>query len=423
MATTQTVRRRMKTALLTATFLTFAGSVFAQTCQSQATLNSVAQSTMSTQASEVPGGECSLFDTSGTGGTCYPIVLAPGDITPNSGGSVTDKFGNVWSLTGGGGWWAAPTMNGQQLAVGYIAAIRLLPSGQVALEEAKGAGWMVEPASGGNVSDVNNWDVAIGTSGWTFAGGDPGAGVGCGGTASTTTAADTSPPDPASAAPAAAAVQSMPTTTSAPAQSAAATVGQTCSAPVSGAITPGAGTLSDVNGDTFAINSTDNNTATINGEPITPNGESSQTGQMAVVDGSVYGQDENTLQWFQMVPGPGGERSWAWQPVESLPSAGQASVATTRWETAASGGQQACASAPPPAPSGQDCTPGPAQQDIATLCSDPSILATASGAAFCAPIPAALAMQAQTNGQLQQAGVIPIPATTADQVCAGAPQQ
>lgn len=206
MATPQAGGRRVKTALLTATFLTFAGSVFAQSCQSQATMSALAQSVQAQVAGDnVP--ECSLFNTSGSGGTCYPITLAPGDVTPGN-GSVTDKFGNVWSLTpqagedGSGAWYGGPTLNGNVLAVGYVAAIRLLPSGLVALEEAKFSGWMVEPSSGANASDVSNWDVATGTSGWTFAGGDPGPGVGCGGTVE---AASTEPVTEAAADPSAAA--------------------------------------------------------------------------------------------------------------------------------------------------------------------------------------------------------------------------
>ena len=61
-------------------------------------------------------------------------------------------------------------------------------------------------------------------------------------------------------------------------------------------------------GDTFSINPDAENTVTIERQPITPNGESSQTSQMAVVNDQVYGQDENTLQWFELVPGPGGDR-------------------------------------------------------------------------------------------------------------------
>ena len=82
------------------------------------------------------------------GGT---ITLAPGDLTLDSGGSVTDKNGDVWTMqplanpvpgmgvmakngvpmdeTGGGG---------------YVAAFRLDPSGNVVWENAKGAGWYNE---------------------------------------------------------------------------------------------------------------------------------------------------------------------------------------------------------------------------------------------------------------------------------------
>ena len=146
-----------------------------------------------------------------------------------------------------------------------------------------------------------------------------------------------------------------------------------CSAPVSGAITPGIGSFS-VLGDTFSINPDAANSATIDGQPITPNGESSQTSQMVVVNDQVYGQDENTLQWFQLVPGPGGDRPWAWQPVSALPTGNQAPVATTRWASAqpcsapvtttqTPSSSPAVATITPPAatvPAGQPVTPPPA---------------------------------------------------------------
>ena len=430
MATPQAGGRRVKTALLTATFLTFAGSVFAQSCQSQATMSALAQSVQAQVAGDnVP--ECSLFNTSGSGGTCYPITLAPGDVTPGN-GSVTDKFGNVWSLTpqagedGSGAWYGGPTLNGNVLAVGYVAAIRLLPSGLVALEEAKFSGWMVEPSSGANASDVSNWDVATGTSGWTFAGGDPGPGVGCGGTVE---AASTEPVTEAAADPSAAAAPANTSSQPVAGGSLPPAVMPVCSTQVAGAITPGSGTLSDINGDTLAINPTDNNTATINGQPITPNGESSETSQMVLVDGQTFGQDQNTLQWFEMIAGPGGERSWAWQPVASLPTGDQAPVATTRWETAAAGGQQACASPATPATasasqSGCTNTPSGTVPDLMQTCADPAVLANASDAALCAEAQQALALQTQLSRQLVQAGVAPATtAAPAGPVCTGGTQQ
>lgn len=132
-------------------------------------------------------------------------------------------------------------------------------------------------------------------------------------------------------------------------------IGQTCSAPASGAITPGLGSFS-VLGDTFSINPVNQNTATINGRPITPNGESSQTSEMAVVNNQVYGQDENTHQWFEVVPGPGGDRPWAWQPVAALPTGNQAPVATVRSATAL----PCTASTAPAAPTQATITPPPA---------------------------------------------------------------
>ena len=77
--------------------------------------------------------------------------------------------------------------------------------------------------------------------------------------------------------------------------------GQSCSTPVSGAITPGLGSLS-VLGDTFSINPDNQNTAMIDGQPITPNGESSQDKPCddCGEHDQIHSQDENTLWWFEL---------------------------------------------------------------------------------------------------------------------------
>ena len=53
-------------------------------------------------------------------------------------------------------------------------------------------------------------------------------------------------------------------------------------------IQPGAGSFTDTFGNVFTIDAGDNNTADINGQAITPNGESSKTGALQLNNGSVY---------------------------------------------------------------------------------------------------------------------------------------
>ena len=150
---------------------------------------------------------------------------------------------------------------------------------------------------------------------------------------------------------------------------------------------------------------------------------------MVLVDGQTFGQDQNTLQWFEMIAGPGGERSWAWQPVASLPTGNQAPVATTRWETAAAGRQQACASPTTPATASASqggCinTPSGTVPDLMQTCADPAVLANANDAALCAKAQQVLALQTKLSSQLAQAGVAPATtAAPAGPVCTGGTQQ
>ena len=91
------------------------------------------------------------------GGT---ITLSPGDITPGSGGSVTDKNGDVWTLgpLQGDMFAGVPmglvTKNGTPLdqagGGGYVAALRLDPNGNAVWENAKGGGWWNETTFLGN---------------------------------------------------------------------------------------------------------------------------------------------------------------------------------------------------------------------------------------------------------------------------------
>lgn len=68
----------------------------------------------------------------------------------------------------------------------------------------------------------------------------------------------------------------------------------------------------------------------VNGAPATPDApdESGSTSAITTVDGKLYGQDENTLQWFELITGT---RPY-WQPLQSLPTSGHPPVKTTRWD-------------------------------------------------------------------------------------------
>ena len=89
---------------------------------------------------------------------------------------------------------------------------------------------------------------------------------------------------------------------------------------------PGVGSFTDSSGNTYSIDP-NSNTAMINGVPITPNGESTNTSQMTMVAGRRLWrgrlQPTNGSRWL---PGPGGDRPWAWSPVAALPPAGQSPV-------------------------------------------------------------------------------------------------
>ncbi len=89
-------------------------------------------------------------------------------------------------------------------------------------------------------------------------------------------------------------------------------------------INPGAGSFTDPSGNVFTIGS--NNTAEINGQPVTPNGESSNTGALELNSGNVYGQDQNTGQWY-LLASKGAPGLWEWQPVSAPPSTAEGSSA------------------------------------------------------------------------------------------------
>ena len=84
-------------------------------------------------------------------------------------------------------------------------------------------------------------------------------------------------------------------------------------------IQPGAGSFTDPSGNLSTINPADSDTAEINGQPITPNGESSNTGALELSNGNVYGQDQNSGQWYQLAS-KGTPGLWEWQPVSAVPA-------------------------------------------------------------------------------------------------------
>ncbi|MFZ0020636.1 MAG: hypothetical protein WAL10_25240 [Acetobacteraceae bacterium] len=95
------------------------------------------------------------------------------------------------------------------------------------------------------------------------------------------------------------------------------TLSQTTSGPIT--ILPGSGSFTDPAGDVFTISANDYNTADINGQPITPNGESSNTGALQLNNGSVFGQDQTSGQWY-LLASKGSPGLWEWQPVAAIPA-------------------------------------------------------------------------------------------------------
>ena len=94
------------------------------------------------------------------------------------------------------------------------------------------------------------------------------------------------------------------------------TSSQATSGPIT--ILPGVGSFTDPAGDVFTINANDYNTADINGQPITPNGGSTNTGALELNNG-VYGQDQNSGQWY-LLASKGSPGLWEWQPVSAVPA-------------------------------------------------------------------------------------------------------
>jgi hypothetical protein len=90
------------------------------------------------------------------------------------------------------------------------------------------------------------------------------------------------------------------------------------SAPLPGAITPGKGSITDGSGNTYTVDTGNNNVAAVNGTPI--NQGAYETAQLVMgSDGNIYGQSSATNtagQWFLL----SSDRS-SWQPLASEPTA------------------------------------------------------------------------------------------------------
>lgn len=331
----------MRTAVLLAGTLC-AGPALAQTTcgMSQSALNDIAATTWNQVVADNVR-ECEMNGSGTPGvkntGNCVPITLDAGDVTAATGGSLTDAQGNTWSLTvqqsedGTGNWYGGLVLNGQSTGDEYVFALRLV-NGVVYAEQAKGSGWQVTNSGNpGNAGDS-----------WTYVA-DPGQGSACSGGGSSAASAAAAP---AQTAPTSAQEATTPGSgsgnyTLAPFASDSCqgetytwSAGGTTLGSGSSAI-PGAGSVTDAAGNSYTVNPSGDEVM-LNGRPATPDGTGSQTSQIAVVDGAVYGQDENTGQWFAL-------QGSAWTPLTGLPTAGQTPTATSRWASPQGGGEASVA--------------------------------------------------------------------------------
>jgi hypothetical protein len=232
-------------------------------------------------------------------------------VLPGDGSSITDAQGNTWSLSapaqsGNGHWYGAIVFNGQQVNDGYFAALRWV-NGKVYAQQAKGAGWTIaDPRNPGDSGNV-----------WTYVA-DPGPSSVCGGSSGN------SAPQFAQAATADAQAADPAATGSPTGQySVAPFASQSCptqtfswQASVRDAITPGSGSFL-ANGRTYSIDANNGDVAPANGAPI--NQGAYQTSRLVQeTDGNIYGQDQSSGQWFELMSG--GNTSY-WQPLSSEPEA------------------------------------------------------------------------------------------------------
>jgi hypothetical protein len=199
------------------------------------------------------------------------ITLDPGDVTPGSGGSLTDAQGNVYTLPlmtpdnneFGLAWPAGVVqVNGVSIpGAAFTDAVRVV-GGLLYAEDAKGHGW---------------FSYSNGT--WNSAPGDPGPGG--------RTTGGTPPPPPTPV---------PPGSSAAPPPATGGGGGGTPPLPnsPSNIIAAGDGlTLTDPAGNVFSVDASGN--AIKNGSPML---DGSDTSALALVNGQIEGQDSRSQQWF-----------------------------------------------------------------------------------------------------------------------------
>jgi hypothetical protein len=171
---------------------------------------------------------------------------------------------------------------------------------------------------------------------------------------------------------------------------------------MAGAVTPGSGSFSDAAGNTYAIDANNGDVASANGAPI--NSGAYQTSQLAQgSDGNIYGQDENSHQWFELM-GSSGD-TW-WQPLSSTPTAIM-SAGLSPATVANSTGANPCSSGGPQTASGQQNPASGVLSDILQVCANPATIANPTNAELCSKAFANQTLLDQIGAQLaaaQQAG-------------------
>jgi hypothetical protein len=171
---------------------------------------------------------------------------------------------------------------------------------------------------------------------------------------------------------------------------------------VPGAVTPGGGSFADAAGDLYAINANNGDVASVNGAPI--NNGAYQTSQLTQgSDGTIYGQDENSHQWFALM-GSGGD-TW-WQPLAFVPAAIM-SAGLSPATVANSPGANPCSSGVPQTASGQQNPASGVLSDILQVCANAATIANPTNADLCSKAFANQALLDQIGAQLaaaQQAG-------------------
>jgi hypothetical protein len=105
-----------------------------------------------------------------------------------------------------------------------------------------------------------------------------------------------------------------------------AAIAQQSICPVPDEIIPGIGSITDASGQVFTVDQQSGDQVMVNGQPATPDGTGTGTSAVTSVDGAIYGQDENTHQWFRL-------DGQYWTPLTALPASGQTPTPTDRWTT------------------------------------------------------------------------------------------